>query len=157
MNGDNKSVLYDCKSDLQSIKNWVNKNKMDSNVKYLTSYAVIKACGTIEIVAKKILYERLSEGANIEAQAYLTRMILDSSFNPKTGKICSILDMIDSNWKKEFDNSTKGEAEKDQLNSLVNLRNDLAHGKNISVSIQTVIAYYEGSIKILDKLEKIIC
>ena len=42
--------------------------------------------------------------------------------------------------------------EKVELNSLVQLRNDLAHGRSNNPSINTVIRYYKSGVKILDIL-----
>lgn len=48
-----------------------NRNRFDSNVKYLISYSVIRACGTIERVMKSILFNRISQGINAEAMNYV--------------------------------------------------------------------------------------
>ena len=48
-----------------------NRNRFDSNVKYLISYSVIRACGTIERVMKSILFNRISKGINAEAMNYV--------------------------------------------------------------------------------------
>ena len=47
MNGDYSLILRDCRIELENIQRWITANPMDSNVRYLTSYAVIKASGTI--------------------------------------------------------------------------------------------------------------
>ena len=77
------------------------------------------------------------------------KMILDSSCNPNTGNMSNMLQNISSQWKNIFDQRVKDSGEKDKLNSLVQLRNDFAHGDSISVSIDTVINYFDSATNIL--------
>ena len=63
MNGKYIQELRDCEVEIMHIQQWIKKNVLDSNVRYLTSYAVIKACGTIEYVLKQMIFDRLSDGA----------------------------------------------------------------------------------------------
>lgn len=62
---------------------------------------------------------------------------------------------ISSEWKTSFDQQVKQSREKDKLNSLVQLRNDFAHGDSISVSIDTVINYFDSGVKILNILDSV--
>ena len=57
MNGNYERLLQDCAIELNSIQQWIVNHNLDSNVRFLTSYSVIKACGTIEIVLKQIIYD----------------------------------------------------------------------------------------------------
>ena len=80
-------------------------------------------------------------------------MILDSSSNPKTGNMSNILQNISSKKRNIFDQKVKESDKKDKLNSLVQLRNDFAHGGNINISIDTIITYYDAGRSILDILD----
>lgn len=156
MIAENTRRLDDCKLELDNIRVWINSNPLHSNVRYLVSYAVVKASGTIEIVLKSMVYDYLAEGAKIPTQAYLTKMIVDSSCNPNTHNISRMLEQIDATKKTSFESEIKGSAQKGDLNSLVNLRNDIAHGRVISVTIGTVISYFESGRYILEKLEQVL-
>lgn len=156
MIAENTRRLDDCKIELENIRQWINSNPFHSNVRYLVSYAVVKASGTIEIVLKSMVYDYLAEGAKVPTQAYLTKMIVDSSCNPNTGNILRMLEQIDAAKKTSFEDIVKGSAQKGDLNSLVNLRNDIAHGRVISVTIGTVINYFESGRYILGELEQIL-
>ena len=92
MNGDYSLILKDCRIELENIQRWITANPMDSNVRYLTSYAVIKASGTIENVLKRIIFDTLSDGAKDETKNYLTKSIMDASYNPSPGQIYKLLD-----------------------------------------------------------------
>lgn len=156
MTEDNKRKLDDCELELNEIKKWINKNIIDSNVKYLVSYSVIKACGTIEIVLKSILYEYLSENSKEETKTYLEKDIIDASFNPSTGQIGNKLEKFNSNKKKNFDDRLKQTEYKNGLNSLVSLRNDIAHGRTNNVTINTVFNYFGQGVNVLKILEDVL-
>lgn len=157
MNGDCIQKIEDTKEELTNIKNWINNgNQFDSKTRYLVSYAVIKASGTVEVIFKQTIYDYLSINANEGAKAYLERMILDSSCNPNTGNMSNMLQSISSIWKNNFDQQVKNSGQKDKLNSLVQLRNDFAHGVSISVSIDTVINYFNSAVAILHILCSVI-
>ena len=152
MNGDYRQTLRDCEVELNSIQQWIDSNRLDSNVRFLTSYSVIKACGTVEYVFKEIVYDYLSSGANEEAKTYLNKSIIEASFNPSTGQMYRILEKINSDWRVGFENLIKGSSQMGQLNSLVKLRNSFAHGSAITASINDVKNYYNAGIWILEKL-----
>lgn len=152
MNGNYRQTLRDCEVELNSIQQWIDSNRLDSNVRFLTSYSVIKACGTVEYVFKQIVYDYLSSGANEEAKTYLNKSIIEASFNPSTGQMYRILEKINSDWRVGFENLIKGSSQMGQLNSLVRLRNSFAHGSFITASINDVKSYYNAGIWILEKL-----
>lgn len=157
MTNENVHRIEDCRNELNKIKKWADSNPLDSNVNYLTSYCIIRSCGTLEIVFKQIVYDYLSAGTIVDTQKYLEIEILDSSSNPKTGMMECYLDKIDSKKKEIFSDKIKslGNAKSD-LNSLVQLRNDFAHGKTSSTSITIIIREFESGIKILDELDNVL-
>ncbi len=156
MNGNNIQLIDDCNTELTNIKLYINKNPLDSMVKYLVSYSVIRSCGTVEIVYKDIIYNHLIQNANKEAISYFSKNIKDSSSNPKTGRISSLLEQINPKWKTSFENNLKDTVDKEHLNSLVTLRNQVAHGSSITASIDNIIKYFDSGCNILNILDSIV-
>ena len=156
MSGDNLELIELCRLELNNMKALISPDPFDSVVKYLVSYAVIRSCGTIEVIYKDIIYNHLIKGANKEAVSYFSRHIKDSSSNPSTGKISSLLVQINPEWKNTFESKIKNSIDKGQLNSLVDLRNELAHGGSITSSIDNVIKYFESGCNILNILDSIV-
>ena len=156
MTGNNVTLINDCTKELNDIKKFINSNPFNSMVRHLVSYSVIKSCGTIEIVFKDMLYTHLIQNANSEAISYFSKNIKGSSTNPKTGKISSILEQVNVQWKTSFEKKIVGSKDKTSLNSLVDLRNQLAHGNAISCSINDVINQFNSGYKILKILDSII-
>lgn len=156
MNGELLQMITDTKEELINIRQWINSgNKFNSKTRYLISYSVIKASGTVEVIFKNIIYNYLIVGANEKVKGYFEKVILDSSCNPNTGNMSNMLQNISSEWKRIFDQQVKESGEKDKLNSLVQLRNDFAHGASISVSIDTVIKYFDSAVIILNILDDV--
>lgn len=156
MSGEHQQKVDDCKLELDKIKKWINQNRMDSQVRYLVCYAVIRTSGTIEVIYKNMIYEHLSQGVNNEARKFLTESILESPSNPKTTNIKSVLEKINSDWSEAFEIQCKSCGKKSDLNSLVQLRNDFSHGGGITQSIETIIKYFDGAVEILEILESIV-
>lgn len=155
MTGNNIQSIQDCQSELASIKMFIHKNPLDSVVRYLVSYSVIKSCGTIELVYKDIIYTHLIKNANPEAVAYFSKNIKESSSNPKIDNICSLLKQLNTNWNSNFKN-TATDIDKQCLNSLVELRNQLAHGNSITSTIDDVVTYFTSGCNILNVLDSIV-
>lgn len=152
MNGDSKKTIENCRNDLEKVKKYIVENPFDSMCQYLVSYSVIRACGTIEVLVKKIIFDRLTAGAITETVEYLKREIIDSSWNPSCGKIQNLLDRVNSRWSQKFQTLTNGTKYKSDLRSLVDLRNEFAHGQTITASINNIVDYFNGSCEILNIL-----
>lgn len=158
MRDEYRQQLDDAMQELKCIREWINKdkNKFDVKTKYLVSYAVVKASGSIEVVFKKMVFDFLSLNVRSETSQYLEKMILDSSCNPNTGNMSNMLQNISTEKRSIFDHRVKVSEKKDKLNSLVQLRNDFAHGDNINISIDTVITYFDAGENILNILDGVI-
>ena len=134
----------------------IEKDKFDSNIKFLVSYSIIKTCGSIEIIFKNMIHEYLSKGCIEHTAKYLERSIIDSSMNPNTNKIKDLICQFDGHLGEEFENKVKEGNLKSDLNSLVRLRNTVAHGRDVTVGISTVEQYYKSGIRVLIILEELL-
>lgn len=158
MRSDYADLIKNTDRELQEIRKWINadKNRFDTKTKYLIAYSVIKASGSIEVVFKQIIYDYLTREAGEKTATYIEKMILDSSCNPNTGNMSNLLQNISSEWKEQFGALVKESGKKSKINSLVQLRNDFAHGDNITVSIDTVISYFDAAKDILNILDTVV-
>ncbi|MEA4895235.1 MAG: HEPN domain-containing protein [Oscillospiraceae bacterium] len=151
-----EGMLTDCYREILLVESHINSNPFDSLNPFLISYSVIKACGIIEVVYKSMIVQKISAGAMVEACNYFEKNIIDSSSNPKTGNILRLLEDINPVWKQSFEDRIHSQNEKGSLNSLVNLRNDFAHGRSVTASIGDVKRYYQDARTILTWLDAII-
>lgn len=148
--------LDDCAAELQKIKKRIDKDQFDEMVQFLQRYAIIKACGTIETVVKNMIANHVDAGTSQELQNYIAGRVRDSSTNPTTGNISGLLGEFSSRtWKVNFDAKVAQHgAEKVSLNSLVQLRNDFAHGRSPNTTINTIIRYYDHARVIITLVEE---
>ena len=156
MNTDETRKINDCLTELKSIKTWIDKNPLDSNTKYLVAYSIVRSSGSIEQVFKQLVFEFLAEKSKQETQYYLEKQIVDSSCNPNVGNMLRIMEQVDIQRRKRFDDLTKGTQERQDLGSLVTLRNDIAHGRTNNPSINNVIRYFEAGVAIVNQLDQIL-
>ena len=148
--------IDDCRTEITNIKTWIDQNPIDTKVRYLISYAVVKTSGTIELIFKQMVYDFLAVNAISETQHYLSTMIVDASCNPTTGNISRILSQADGHKSSAFDAQVNGSQDKVNLNSLVSLRNDLAHGRTNNPSINHVKTCFESGVSILQILDGVL-
>lgn len=77
--------------------------------------------------------------------------------NPSYSNICKLLKDFDEDWLTEFKTSINNSSDKTtwmtSLQSLVDARNDFAHGGNPSASIGDVIIYYQHSRAVIEALD----
>jgi len=129
-------------------------------VPYLSKYGLIKACGTIEQAFKSLVADRCSYRARAQIKNYLTKMVRNSSSNPSFGNICKLLKSFDSSWNAAFKDAVNNHASsnslKTSLQSLVDTRNEFAHGGNPRVSIGDVRRYFHDARAVIEELDWVV-
>ena len=150
------NILEDCTNEIDYIEAKIEEDKFNSIVPYLTKYALIRACGSIEIVYKEMIVQVLSDGAGDLTKKFIENCIRDSSSNPSTGQIERLLQSLNEDWKITFHDKLRGTEEKGALNSLVINRNAFAHGRTMTASIQEVKNYFTKSKVVLTWLDEIL-
>jgi RiboL-PSP-HEPN len=160
-NTDVQKMLDDCDVDLKAVKSIIDSLGYSSNiVPYLNRYAIIKACGTVEVAFKSIIADHCSRRAKKQVKTYLSRKIKNSSSNPSFENICNLLGDFDKDWKKDFKDKLKACPNHSSLTtsiqSLVDARNEFAHGGSPSVTISDVISYFSDFREVLNILDSII-
>lgn len=159
-NTDVQQILDECKNDLDAVKSIIDSLGYSSSiVPYLNKYAIIKACGVVEVAFKAIIADYCSKRVKKQVKYYIDRKVRTASSNPSFDNICKFLGDFDEQWKKDFKNKIKDHPDsarlKTSMESLVNARNEFAHGGNPSTTITDVISYFSdfhAAIQILDAI-----
>lgn len=157
-NRDVEQNFVDCDEEIQVIESRINTNKFDSVNQYLIKYCLIKVCGTLEQGFKTIVADALDREANDRMKKYISKEIRESSKNPNYANICLLLKRVEPNWQSSFKTTVQIEKEKDSsllssLESLNDSRNSLAHGLNVSITIDEIKIFFEKSKKIIKLLD----
>lgn len=160
-NLDVKQELDGCWVELNHVKTLVDGLGIASAiVPYLTKYAVIRACGSIELSFKTTIADYCSRRSKKQIKRFLSRRIREGSANPSFNIICKYLLDFDEDWKRTFKTKIDNEPNKanllTSLQSLVDARNDFAHGGSPSATISDVLTYFTHARRIMEIMDEVI-
>jgi len=156
-----KTLLDNCREELEKIsKIRETDDPLSPTMRFLTMYALIRACGSIECSYKTIIADFCEYKQGPQVKRYLTYSIRENSRNPSLKNITTLLHKFDENWYRKFKNKldqhNDNEKIKASLNSLNNSRNQFAHGKDITISFEDVKIYFEDACIIINILDDVV-
>ncbi|MBS1689066.1 MAG: hypothetical protein JSS96_10105 [Bacteroidetes bacterium] len=154
------SSLNDCAQELDKMQKIIDvMGQANPIVPFLTNYAIIKCCGTIEYCFKVIISD-FHNSLPRQAKNYIQNNFSNSSMNPSKANICKSLRQFDEKWNDDFKAKLNSEPDKSRieasLSSLNDARNMFAHGGNPAVSYSSVVAYFNDSKRIIEMLDDIV-
>lgn len=127
-------------------------------IPYLTKYAIVRACGTIEYCFKTIIAD-LHTGSP-QVMNYIDSTIRSSSMNPSISNICNTLKKFDEDWNSSFTSKIRDyehpQRLRDSIESLNNARNSFAHGGTPSSSFENVRNYFNDTVTIIEMLDEVV-
>lgn len=123
----------------------------DLEKSYLAKFLVVFICGIYEEVIENIVNERINKYKSIEISNYI-KSSLDKTFrNPDIQNIKSLLGKFKEDWKLEIDNMSQNS--QIAINNIVNYKNSLAHGNDVSITLKDIIQYYADSVTVINKID----
>lgn len=160
-NSDVDLLLTQCRSELVHVESSIATLGVVSSVApYLTKYAVIRACGAVEVSFKALIADFCNKGSKKQVKRYIALKITRSSANPSHSKIIEMLDHFDEDWKNTFKANIGADPDKthllDSLQSLVDARNEFAHGGNPTLSISDVIRHFDNARRVLEYVDHVV-
>jgi hypothetical protein len=153
--------LDQCRVELQLINDSIaDLGIMSPVAPYLTKYAVIRACGAVEVSFKNLVVDFCSKSSKKQVKRYIYMKIVKGSANPSQENIMNMLNQFDEDWKNIYKENLKADPDKQQLlyslQSLVDARNDFAHGGNPTLSISDVLTHFNNAQKIIVHIDSVI-
>lgn len=160
-NADVDLHLNQCRVELNHIQDSIKALGIMSPVTpYLTKYAVIRACGAIEVSFKNLVVDFCSKRSKKQVKRYIYMKVVKGSANPSQDNILRILNQFDEDWKEIYRKNLKADPDKqrllDSLQSLVDARNDFAHGGNPTLSISDVLTHFANAKKVIEHIDSVI-
>jgi len=161
VNNDVKSLLDEAIIELENIVNIIEIFGATSRpAPYMNKYAVIKACGSIERAFKIIISDFLQSHTNNDSlKSFININIRESSKNPSYDNIMSTLKDVDielkNNFKFQINTLDDKELVLDSLKSLVQDRNNLAHGGSPTVTAHQVVNYFKNAVIVIVILNQV--
>jgi len=128
-------------------------------VPFLTNYAIVRTCGTIEFCFKTIVSD-VQSGHSTQISNYIDNTIRNSSMNPSRENICKVLKQFDLGWNESFKTKLNGHVDaarlKSSIDSLNSNRNTFAHGDNPTSTFDDIRNYFNDTVEILKILDEVV-
>lgn len=154
-------ILNNCDAELRHIESLIALiGPLNNMVPYFNKYAIIRACGTIETSFKTIIVDHCNKRSKIQVKNFLNKKVRDSSTNPSYDKIIKMLNDFDENWAEQLKRNLKALPNYSNiltsLQSLVDTRNEFAHGGNPNVAFADTKRYFTETKEIINQMDTII-
>jgi hypothetical protein len=117
-------------------------------------YLCILVAGFIEKSLQEILYKYAYDRASSNVVNYVYSRLKRFN-NPNMENILKLLGSFQTEWRLKIEIISEGEM-KDAVDSVMALRNPIAHGENTGISYTRIKEYYKSILKLIEHIE-IIC
>ena len=115
-------------------------------------YLCVLVSGYLEITIRTI-YRTYGEAcANPNVARYVARQ-LNGFQNPRMEPIVQLAGSFNAEWGEQLKAATDGEI-KDAVDSLIDLRNSIAHGRDVDVTYARVRDYYERARRLVNLIQQ---
>lgn len=160
-NPDVDQALSACDAELVHVQAIItNLGITSAVVPYLTKYAVVRACGSIETSFKAVIADYCSHRSKKQIKRFIDRRIRDGSANPTIENMYKFLSDFDQKWRVAFKSQLDAEPNKSalitSLQSLVDARNEFAHGGNPTTSLTDVVQYFGHAKRIVEIMDAVV-
>lgn len=108
----------------------------DEIISRLAEYLIIRVSGLIEVSVKAILLDHSKNATNDLPVLSFIEYQLNRHWDLNHGKICELVEHFSPDWGTAVKRDIVGPM-KESINSVVVLRNTLAHGGDITISFST--------------------
>lgn len=121
----------------------------------LCSYLVVVISGIYEDCIECLFIQRAAKSHDKELEHFVEVMLHKHFRNPDFGKIKEFVKALDPGYAKKLDVNVSKKSI-DGLNSIVEDKNDVAHGKFSYATLNDVRQYHTSAIEVFVELEKIL-
>lgn len=160
-NADVDLQLTQCRAELDHVQTTIAALGVTSSMSpYLTNYAVIRACGSIEVSFKALVADYCSKRSKPQVKRFIHMKIRRGSANPSQKNIMDTLNLFDEVWKRNFKANLRADADRQMLltslQSLVDARNEFAHGGSPTLSIADVLNHFDHARRVVEHVDAVI-
>jgi hypothetical protein len=115
-------------------------------------YFCVRVAGVIENGVAEIFSEFVVRTSARQVGNYASSR-LRTVQNPNTEKIITIAQSFDAHWASALIKYLEENGRKDAIDSVMNNRHQIAHGKDVGVTVASVREYFVKSIEVLEFIE----
>lgn len=161
MKAELKEILTECSRQLTDIESKISETEpFDKTRAYLTQYALIKACGTLEYVFRSIVADFFDKSNQTQIHTYLDNTVRSGSMSATYENMSKLLVKFDKDWRNNFKNAVHGRDDCHKIiasaNSLVTNRHLFAHGKPPTATFNDIHQYYQDALNLIYELDEVV-
>jgi hypothetical protein len=123
---------------------------------FLAGHAVVAICGIYEDCVEKMFAIRASKSGDAELERFMEETMDQMFRNPDYAKIKQFLRKLNPALIAALDKAVQ-HRHSSALDSIVTAKNDIAHGKPSTVTLQDVEDYHTRAALVFETIEKMIC
>ncbi len=140
--------LFDQASELEE------QGEVDEEVRaHLTQYLCVRASGYVEFSVKTILREYVKARTS---EPYISNFVdsrLERTLNPRRSEVLKLIGNFSSGWKEIIRDEIKEELGT-SLDSIVVNRNNIAHGKDVTLSLNDMKMHFQNAKKVVEIIDR---
>jgi hypothetical protein len=115
-------------------------------------YLTVLTAGLLENAISEVYKDYVGASSNPRVAKYASS-VLDRIQNPKCDRFVEVARAFDSSWAEALITYTSSNGTKEAIDSIMNERNHIAHGKDSSISLARIREYYDASLKVIEFIE----
>lgn len=115
-------------------------------------YLCVSVSGFVESSVNDIAIQYCTRHSNDQIQDYINRKLRIG--NPTANRLLNFVEDFDQNWRAQLDAYITGER-KNALDSVVSIRNDIAHGKSTGITYVGIKNYYRSAREVVEFINEL--
>lgn len=156
-----QDLIDECTTELVNISATITElQPFDKLKSYLTKYALIKSCGTIEYVYRALVADYFDRSNLTQVPTYIDKTVRNGSMSATYDNMSGLLGKFDENWKRNFKNAVSQHPDSQRIiesaNSLVTNRHQFAHGKNTTATFNDIKQYYTDALELIRIMDSVV-
>ena len=121
----------------------------------LSRYLCVLASGYVDHSASELLVEHARRNGGLTLQRFVARQTSRIT-NLKKGRLVELFGSFNTDWRLDLEGYIVDDREA-ALNSIVSLRNQIAHGRSTDISFHRMRTYFKGVVDVVDRLADLSC
>lgn len=156
-----QTLINTCSSELTDIDNKISAlPPLDKSRFYLTQYALIRTCGTVEFVYRSIVADYFDQFPVPQVHTYIENTVRIGSMSATYENMCKLLKKFDGGWCSNFKAAVQRHQHSNRIissaTSLVNNRHLFAHGKPPTATFRNIYDYYLDTLELIRLLDGVV-
>jgi hypothetical protein len=148
-----KAKLEQVFKDTAELLREINRHSIDLQMQsHLAKYLCVLVSAFLEKSVRAILHDYAKARSAPAVWKYVEDQ-LQSFYNPKTNRVLELVGRFSPTWKTALE-ATIEEEVRDALDTIVENKNRIAHGRDSQITFVGIQSYYARAQKVLDLMEQ---